>query len=287
MIDFVINEKAGAKRSARAKSIITSVLEKRGIEFAFHTTEYRKHATEITRNLCENGATTIVAVGGDGTVNEVLNGLDDLNVKFGIIPCGSGNDFVDTVGIPLDVEKALDIILDGECKPTDFLVCDGVRGINIIGTGIDVEILQRCERSKILKGKLKYLISLLISLIKFKFYKFRLDNESAPEQSALIVCCGNGRKFGGGIPMCPTAEVDDGKMDFMVVNQMNRLAMPIYLVRLLRGKILEQKFCKLTYPDQVKAIFDKPISVEIDGEIYENMKFDVHIEKGKLNLYRP
>lgn len=287
MIDFVINEKAGAKRSARAKSIIASVLEEKGIEYTFHDTKYHRHAIEITKELCKNGATTIVAVGGDGTVNEVLNGLDDLSVRFGIIPCGSGNDFVDTIGIPTDVKKALEIIIDGESKPTDFLVCDGIRGMNGIGTGIDVEILKRCERSKILKGKLKYFISLLISLIKFKFYKFKLDDENAPEQSALILYCGNGRKFGGGIPICPTASVADGKMDFMVIYQMNRLALPIYLVKLMKGKILEQKFCKLTYPDRVNAVFENPISVEIDGEIYENIKFDVHIEKGKLNMFRP
>jgi len=287
MIDFVINEKAGGKRSAKAKKMIAEILDKRNIEYRFHTTEYRKHATEITRELCKNGAKTIVAVGGDGTINEVVNGLDDLTVNFGIIPCGSGNDFVSSVNIPLDVEKALELILSGNTRPTDFLVCDGIRGINIIGTGIDVEILRRCENSKILKGKVKYFISLIISLLKFKFYKFRLSSDKETERSALIICCGNGRIFGGGIPMCPKAIADDGKMDFIVINQMKRIAIPKYLIRLMKGKILEQEFTDFTLCDDVSAIFDRPISVEIDGEIYDDIKFDVHIEKGKLNLYRP
>ncbi len=287
MIDFVINEKAGGKKAVKAKKIISAVLEERKVEYAFHTTDYRKHAIEITRDLCKNGAKTIVAVGGDGTINEVLNGLDDLSVNFGIIPCGSGNDFVDSVGIPLDVKKSLNLILDETTKPTDFLVCDGIRGINIIGTGIDVEILRRCENSKILKGKFKYIISLIVSLIKFKFYEFRLDSEESEKRSALIVCCGNGRKFGGGIPIFPTAVADDGKMDFMVINKVKRRLIPKYLVKLMKGKVLEQPAVDFSYRDDVKALFDKPISVEIDGEIYDDIKFDVHIEKGKLNLFRP
>lgn len=287
MIDFVINEKAGGKRTLRAKKTISEILDEKKIEYRFHTTEYRKHAIEITKQLCAEGAKTIVAVGGDGTINEVLNGLDDLSVNFGIIPTGSGNDFIDSANIPSDVKAALDIILYGTAKPTDFLVCDNIRGINIIGTGIDVEILQRCENSKILKGKVKYFISLLISLMKFKFYKLRLSDEPERERNALIVCCCNGKKFGGGIPMCPEAVIDDNQMDFVLINQMEKFAIPKYLAKLMKGKILEQEFTDFVRQDHVNAIFDKPVSVEIDGEIYHDVKFDVHIEKGKLNLFRP
>ena len=287
MIDFIINEKAGNRRTARTKKTIAEILNAKNIDYRFHHTAKPKHAIEITKELCKNGATDIVAVGGDGTINEVLNGLDDLSVNFGIIPCGSGNDFIESAKIPLCTKKALDLIINGVAKPTDFLVCDGIRGINIIGTGIDVEILQRCERSKILKGKLKYFVSLLISLMKFKFYDFRLEDDPERERSGLIVCCGNGKMFGGGIPMCPEAAVDDNKMDFVVVNRMKKISIPKYLIKLMKGKILDQPFTDFVHQDHVKAIFDHPISVEIDGEIYDNINFDVHIEKGKLNLYRP
>lgn len=287
MIDFVINEKAGGKKSVRAKKVIAEILDAKKIEYRFHTTEYSKHAIEITKDLCKNGAKTIVAVGGDGTINEVLNGLDDLSVNFGIIPTGSGNDFITSANIPLDVEKALNLILNGEAKPTDFLVCDNIRGINIIGTGIDVEILQRCEKNKLLKGKIKYFLSLLVSLFKFKFYNFRLADEPDKDRSALILCCGNGKMFGGGIPMCPEAVVDDNEMDFVMVNRVKRSAILKYLFKLMKGKILEQPATDFVRRDEVKALFDTPITVEIDGEIYENINFDVHIEKGKLRLFRP
>jgi YegS/Rv2252/BmrU family lipid kinase len=263
-------------------------LDEKGIEYKFHLTEYPKHAIKIARDLCENGATTIVAIGGDGTVNEVLNGIDVEKVNFGIIPHGSGNDFVDTVNIPKKVEEALTLILNNEAKPTDFLVCDGVRGLNIIGTGIDVEILQRCEQYKIFKGKLKYLISLIISLIKFRFYDFKLkEGDQYNDKSAMIICCCNGKNFGGGIPICPIAKAEDSQMEFLLVNKMSKAKMVGYFIKLMQGKLLQQPFCDHTTQDHVEAVFNHPVTIEIDGELYNDIKFDVHIEKGKLKLFRP
>ena len=230
-------------------------------------------------------------MGGDGTMNEVLNGLTNLEtVRYGIIPCGSGNDFAGSANIPLDVSAALDIILNGTTKPTDFLVCDGVRGLNAIGTGIDVEILRRCEKSKILKGKLKYFNSLLISLIKFKFYEFfneKLPPEQKKARKTLIDCCGNGKKIGGGIPICPEASIDDGKMDLVIVNELKRIRIPGALIKLMKGKILKEDFCDFSLEDDVSFSFSNSPAIQIDGEIYENLKFDIHVEKRKLNLYRP
>lgn len=325
MLDIILNGKAGNGKALNEKNKIEKLLNEKNVEHRFHFTSGRKDATKITRELCLNGATDVIAMGGDGTANEVLNGLTNLeNVRFGIIPCGSGNDFADTVKIPLKPEKALEIILNETAKPTDFLVCDGVRGLNVIGTGIDVEILERTEKNKVLKGKIKYMVSLIISLIKFKFYNFKLkfagnyealpnDNanekaedmgkteaavadpdgnpvaseKEAPDRSALIVCCGNGRKIGGGIPICPEAIVDDGKMDFLIINRMKKSRIPHALVKLMKGKILTESFSEFKRVDKATLFFEKTPAIQIDGEIYYDLNFDVHIEKGKLNLYRP
>lgn len=326
MLDIILNGKAGNGKALNEKNKIEKLLREKNVEHRFHFTAGRKDATKIARKLCLNGATDIIAMGGDGTANEVLNGLENLeNVRFGIIPCGSGNDFADTVKIPLKPEKALEIILNESAKPTDYLVCDGVRGLNVIGTGIDVEILERTEKNKVLKGKIKYMVSLIISLIKFKFYDFKLkfagDYEQEKEQnllqtteskeaaateitdvtakksnektgadanrSALIVCCGNGRKIGGGIPICPEAIVDDGKMDFLIINRMKKSRIPHALVKLMKGKILTENFSDFSRVDKAVLQFEKTPAIQIDGEIYYDLNFDVHIEKGKLNLYRP
>lgn len=329
MLDLIINAKAGNGKALAEKSKIEKFLTERGVKHRFHVTTAPKNAVEITKGLCQNGATDVIAVGGDGTANEVLNGLVTLNeTNFGIIPCGSGNDFAATVGIPKNTEKALDIILNGKTKPTDFFVCDGVRGLNAVGTGIDVDILERTAKNKVLKGKIKYFASLIVSLMKFDFCNFKLKkcgdfnsaeqnenessllsaaatdvcnptfvagnddcanlaNENDKKRCALIACCGNGKRIGGGIPVCPEAVADDGKLDFIIVNSMKRSRIPGALVKLMRGKILSLDFCEFKRVDEVVLSFDKKPPVQIDGEIYYDLDFNVHVEKGKLKLYRP
>jgi diacylglycerol kinase family enzyme len=103
----------------------------------------------------------------------------------------------------------------------------------------------------------------------------------------MILCCCNGKNFGGSIPVCPVAKADDQQMEFVVVYKMNKAKMIGYLIKLMKGKILEQTFCEHTSQDRVEAVFDHPITIEIDGELYDNLKFDVKIVKSGLKLFRP
>ena len=194
MINIIVNPKANGKKAAKIAKKVDKYLTGKGVEHAFFYTDAPRHAIKLAEELSKT-SDTIVALGGDGTINEVLNGLDTEKVKFGIIPSGSGNDFIAAASIPQNPIEAVDLILSGEAKPTDYMVCGGVRGLNIIGTGIDVDILKRCKKSKILRGKLQYVISLVISLIKFRFYKFYICKG---EEKA---CVGNGHRLGGGIRM--------------------------------------------------------------------------------------
>ncbi len=288
MLDFIFNAKSGNGKGQKIMNFVKEKLEALNIPFRSHVTEYKHHATEIAKNLSENGATDIIAIGGDGTISEVLNGIDVDKVNMGIIPAGSGNDFIESAKIPMNTQKALDIILNETPKATDFLVCSGVRGINIIATGIDVEILERCNKYKFLKGKLQYLLSLIVSLFNFKFYNFDvLKNGERTDKTALIVACGNGKMFGGGIKICPEAEIDDGLMDFVICNQMHRAKIPIAFIKLMQGKILSQSFTEFTREEHVEVCFDKKTTVNVDGELYPGLPFDVSVQKGKLKLYRP
>ncbi|MBQ7642855.1 MAG: diacylglycerol kinase family lipid kinase [Clostridia bacterium] len=289
MLDFIINPASGGGKGAEAAKKISAILDKKGIKYTIHLTTREKEATELAKSLSDIGAQTIIAVGGDGTIHETLNGIDAEKVNFGIIPCGTGNDFVTSAGIPCDVEKSLDVILNGEPKATDYMVCGGVKGLNVIGTGIDVDVLKRCKKSKILRGKLQYVISLIISLIKFKFYKFRIvkSDGSEEEREALIAAVGNGKRFGGGIPMCPEAEIGDGKLDFVIAGKLKKHKIPAAFMQLMKGNILKQDFTYYEKVEAVKIVFDKPVTVQVDGELYDGLDFDLSIVKGGLKLFRP
>ena len=125
MLNFVINPIAGGKRGKKMlKSIalIESRLIERNVPYSFHYSQKKGGATELTKELIASGATTIVAVGGDGTLHEVINGFSDFDrVALGIIPCGTGNDFANALNLPLDPVKAVDVILDNTPKFTDFM----------------------------------------------------------------------------------------------------------------------------------------------------------------------
>ncbi|MBE5742915.1 MAG: diacylglycerol kinase family lipid kinase [Clostridiales bacterium] len=288
MLHFIINPKANRGKIKKKTETVEKILTERKIPYAFHYTTAAGVATDLARRFSQEDGATIVAIGGDGTINEVLNGIDTEKASFGIIPSGSGNDFVASAKIPLDTEEALELILKGEAKPTDYMLCGGIRGLNVIGTGIDVDILKRCRSYKILRGKLQYLVSLIVSLIKFKFYKFFIPKDGKQvEKEGLIVAVGNGRQFGGGIRICPKAEIDDGLLDFVVAGKLKKIRIPGAFMKLMKGKILELDFTSFERCERVKIDFDKPVTIQIDGELYDGIDFDVSVVKGGIKIFRP
>ena len=291
MFHFIYNPIAGKGRSAQFKQALEARLERSGVAHAFHETKRRREAIDIARALTEGQAADmdIVAMGGDGTLNEVLNGLaDPARVRLGIVPCGSGNDFAAVAGIPQTPEGALEVLLKGEAKPTDFLECSGVRGINAIGTGIDVDILRRYNRMKLLKGSAAYLASLIITLLRFKLKRFTEFVGDAPrEHRAFIACAGNGQRIGGGIPICPEAKIDDGLMDIVIVDDISRLGIPGAFMKLMKRKILTLPTTAFRRDSRLRITSDSPMSIQIDGEIYDDLPFDVRVVPGGLRVYRP
>lgn len=289
MLNFICNPISGNSKASKAINTIRAELERLNIEYEFHLTEEKRHATRLARQLTKEGYSDIVVIGGDGTLHEVLNGIHDPSkTNLGIIPCGSGNDFANKAKIPEAPLDALKLILSGNAKYTDYMVCSGIRGINIMGTGVDVEILKRCYNSKILKGKLKYAISTLISIISYKYPHVEAHfNGKDIERDCFIVCTANGSVFGGGITIAPNAVIDDGKLDFVLVNGMRGKRKPDALLHLASGKILdipETEFCNT---ESIKAVFNSPVDIQIDGEIYSGINYNVNIVHNELKVYRP
>ena len=132
------------------------------------------------------------------------------------------------------------------------------------------------------------MFALISSLIHFQFYKFKVvKGEEKEDKTALIACVGNGFRIGGGLRMCPKAVIDDGLLDFVVVNELKKSRIPLAFIKLMKGKILEQDFTTMERVDHVKIEFDKPSTVQIDGELYENLDFDLSLIKGGVKVYRP
>lgn len=287
MYHIIFNPVAGKQKAFKNLKVVERVLTDRKVEYAVHKSGGIHDAEYITRKLTTAGERELIVLGGDGTLNEVLNGIQDPSAcKIGLVPSGTGNDFAARMGIPLDPEKATLRILDGKAKPVDYIDVSGTRSMNVAGLGIDVDVLERCQRGR-MKGKLKYLISLIKSLFLFKGYNVKMECEGRETETRNVLICAvcNGAVFGGGIKICPEADPSDGKMDVVYVDDpkstLKRIKM---LIELMKGKILSYPLTTYFKADKVTFTPENTCPIQLDGEVYQNHPFEATLCTG-LKFY--
>ncbi len=290
MINFISNPLSGGKKGkvmANCISKLEAYLQEQKIEYTIYQTHYRGHAKELTEQLISEGSTNIVAIGGDGTLHEVINGFSNFeNVTLGLIPCGTGNDFATTLNLPFDPVDALKLILNGEPKYTDFMQMPTVRGINIIGMGIDVDVLKRYENLK-KKTKFGYTMSLVKSLMKFNYTNFTAEfPDEKTAYRSFIACVANGKSYGGGIPVCPCADPTDNMLDFIAIKEIPKIKIPSAFITLKRGNILKHKKVIHRRMAEIKITTPLPYTVNVDGELYDDIPFEVKIISNTLRFFR-
>ncbi len=290
MIKIIVNKHAGSGKAADALNTVEEILRSKNIGYVVFDTEETHDALPLAKEVCAQEDTdTVIVLGGDGTLHQVLNGFDNFEkINLGIIPCGTGNDFAAAANLPTDIAKSLDVILTGNAKHTDYFQMGDIRGINAIGTGIDVDVLVRYAKHK-KRTKSTYLKSLLSSLIHFKPYCIaKTVNGETTERSSLIVLAANGKYIGGGLNVAPDSVMDDGLIDIVVVDSMRKPALPFALVKLLKGKILKLKQTTLERAKEVLIkLKDESGPVQVDGEIYSGVPMDIKLVSGKLKVFRP
>ena len=275
----------------RVKKIVAAMEERfreHGVQYRIFPTRQAGDAETFARSLSEAGEREFIVTGGDGTLNEVISGLADPGVcTVGLVPAGTGNDFAASLQIPHGI-RALDLILDRAPQPVDYIECGGRRSINIVGTGIDVEILRRCAGMRFGTNKGKYFRSLVATLAHYRGTKLLVTvNGETNEYFALIAAVCNGRQLGGGIPLCPVAKADDGRLELVVVDSPKRRRIPFELLRLMRGKLLERPITHHIPCSQATISSpDGPIFVQYDGEIGQTQTLDARLVSGKLKMYR-
>lgn len=287
MINLIVSPRALRGKGGRLLERVRARLRAAGREVSLFLTQKKGEAGEIARQITAEGESTIVAMGGDGTLNDVLCGIVRLEAcRLGLIPAGTGNDFAAAAGIPRGA-AALDLILGGEAVYTDYLEFgDGRRSLNIAGIGIDADILQRCERMKV-RGRIKYFLGLLSSLRHYRGNTIRLElNGTVREYHSMIAAFCNGRQLGGGIPICPPAVLDDGKMDLVLVEYPDRRKILGALIKLMRGKVLSLPFAHHVLCERVSVVPSVPEMAQYDGELYPAERMDASIVTGKLRMFR-
>lgn len=285
MLNFIVNAHSGRGKGQKTLKKIIDYCYKNKLEYTVHLTSAQGHATRIAKALCENNSSTIIAVGGDGTFHEVLNGITSFEkTTIGFIPSGRGNDFVKGVGIPLDTNKALDIIRAGKTCYIDYIQVGEKRCLNVAGTGLDVDVLQRVAGKQ---GKISYVSSLIYCLKNFEPYNISIETEGGDKRdfSCIMIGVCNGKQFGGGIKLSPLSKEDDGLMNVVIMSIPEDKKIFKALGKFLKGKHLNLPFTTHFTAKEIKISTDKPHPIQIDGEIYENLDFTCRLIKGGIKTF--
>ncbi len=287
MLNFIINPSVLRDEGNNLVAKLKKRLNEAGAEYRFFYSGRAGGVGKYAQALSVVGARTFIAVGGDGTLNELVSNLHDPSqCTVGLIPAGTGNDFAKAANIPFGV-KALDVIIDRIPVYTDYIEFgNGRRSMNIAGMGIDVDILERCGKKKN-GGKSKYFHSLLASLMKYKGLDVEITvNGATTKLHAMIAAVCNGSFLGNGIPLCPDAVVDDGKMNLVYIDFPKRLKLMKELSCLMQGKILKRSITHHVLCDEARILPAQPQTAQFDGELFHVDELNAKLVCGQLLMYR-
>ena len=269
MITMIVNPVSGAGYASSVGEKAGALLSKLNVGYSLLVTQRVGHATELARQAAQRGDSTVIAVGGDGTVNEVAAGLIGTETALGILPAGNGNDFAKALGIPKFWEDALNYLLQHKPRRVDTGLANDRFFINICGTGFDVMVLENMLKAKEhVHGKLPYLYGIFVTLTRFKPIPMRIT--TAEGETIDKVCShfsiANGQYFGSGIRIMPRSKVDDGVFDILVIDKLSRWRIFLSLPALLKGTIINKAFSK-HYRTAGCTLHAPGMHLNLDGEI--------------------
>lgn len=288
MIYAIYNPIAGSGLGKKIGQQIHKTLQEQQVPVQSYVTEKPGHATTLAQAAVQEGACTVLAVGGDGTSLEVARGLLGSDTALGIIPAGTGNDFRKTLGIDADPALALETALYKPAQPTDVGLLNGQLFLNEIGTGFDVAVLDYANKAKkFCRGLMPYLYGVICALFRFRPIPviYSIDNGPEKEQDVFVIAAANGGIIGGGITIAPDARADDGLLDIIIVDRIKWYKLPLRLVGLLRGKILSFPETHCIRAKQLS--FSSPgMRLNVDGEIITTAAAQVELLPGALKIHR-
>lgn len=297
----IVNPNAGNGKGRKDWEIIAALLRKSEINFSVKFTERKSQAIDFTIESIAAGYRKIITVGGDGTLNEVVNGVFSNNscptnaISLGLIPVGTGNDWGRMFGIPLDYEKAVGIIKENKQLVHDIGVVSFFIGsekfirqfINIAGLGFESVVVRRTniQKDKGRGGKLIYFYNLVMSLLSYKNTKAEVIIDGVKINADVFsINVGNGRYCGGGMRQTPNALPDDGLLDVTIINGMGKFEIIRNLKILYDGSILNHPKIDGYKCKSLKVNSDSILYAEADGESLGHTPVEFKIIPASINV---
>ena len=279
-IAFIINPISGAKEAQNAKKklpkLIMQTLDMEQWLPNIVYTEYAGHATELAYQYARMGFDAVIAVGGDGTVNEVARGLKDTRTALGIIPMGSGNGFARHLNIPMRPQKALEMINHSEPISVDYGLANGKVFVCTCGTGFDAVIADQFAASN-KRGFMTYIRNTIAKAFTYKPQTYHIVGDGLDvTQEAFLITFANANQWGNDAKIAPKASMQDGKMDIMLMSSHAILGSASLALRLFAGSIDNSYFMDTIRAKEVTVIREETAPFHIDGDPVE-MEKDIQI----------
>ncbi len=285
---FIVNPISGKGQKIKVVEQIQNFFTGKNFQVTIKYTEYAKHAIVICKDaILSDNTDAIIAVGGDGTINEVVNGIGKTGMTMGIIPLGSGNGLARHLGIPLMVPRALANIENFNIQPIDLLKTKNHFAANVIGVGFDAIVAWQFK-TKGTRGLATYIQVILEEFLSYhpKNYEITIDDKTFTTEAALISVA-NSSQFGNNAFIAPKASIVDGMMDICVLKPFPK-ALSLQIAGMLMTKTIHlSKYYELYHARKVKIVQEKS-ALQIDGEaVNQKRKIKVKLYPGKLNMIIP
>lgn len=270
MFIFIVNPTSGNNLGNPASLVIRDYCHYKNINYKIFYTEKKNDAIRIADAFKNDKNVTIFSVGGDGTLNEVVNGLANSKAKLGLIPVGSGNDFYRT-------------FKDFKGDKIDLGKVNNRYFINVASLGLDAEIANYANKLKDgrFSNKSAYVLGLIHEYFKYKPININIDGMD--KDSTILTVC-NAKYYGGGFKISPQAKLNDGMFDIIDVKSLNKLEIVNLVMKLIKVKHLESKEVNFYQTDKLSVNSLVALNCNIDGEIIKDTRFDFSIEKEVLNV---
>jgi len=267
---IIVNLIAGQGRCKELFPKIKTELDRRHLNYELHFTNEPMEAMDVAKMGVNAGFSNIVAMGGDGTVNEVANGLVDTDATLSVIPAGTGNDFIRMLGIPANPFQALHLLTESTARSIDLGQIDDDRCfINGLGIGIDAQVARDVLKMERLRGAPAYLSSAVRQIFRFPAFPITLTTQ---EEHLDLVCLSvgiaNGIYAGGGFKLAPEASITDGMVDISAVGDYHKVERLFRLPKVRSGKHTQWKNVTYRQTTQVQVSSSRKLIAHVDGEPY-------------------
>lgn len=233
-----------------------------------------------------NGYTDLIIMGGDGTINHVLNHFETVPVPISIISSGTGNDFATMIFGKKTLDDLIHNAVHGKVHVADMAVCNGIKFLNGFGVGFDGAVVKKMLSKKVLSGHAAYLATVISLLFSYKETAFKIyqDDVELVNEKGFMVTVANGQMCGGGFKVAPKAIINDQVLDFIFIKKINPLKRMINLPKMEKGKHLSLPFVNFKTVKNIKIVCDKIMPAHLDGEYIEAKEFAIHILEKAIQL---